>query len=165
MKSPHLLLAAGNLNRLKANLVNVVDANAMSAIEAEIHSNTSKLYLLGKSQYMFAIKQNKNAWRQKISRLYYGAYNVSRSIRLCVSGEYSTDSSDHKKIGSLPDDFPTYSRYGNRLSVLREDRNLCDYDHTVRCADLSIGIADLIELVEVFLKDARTYLGQRGVQI
>jgi hypothetical protein len=144
LKSPHILLAAGNLQKLKLNLVNVIDDNAIKAIEAEICGNAAKLYLLGKQHYVFAIKQNKNAWRQKISRLYYGAYNVSRAVRLCVSGEYSTDAGDHKKIGSLPSDFPNQAIYSNRLTALRDDRNLCDYDHTARCADLSILVADSV---------------------
>ena len=165
MKSPHILLAAGNLKKLQMNLVNVIDGNAMQAIEREIELNAIKLYLLGKTHYLFAIKQNRNAWRQRISRLYYGGYNVSRSIRLCVSGEYSSDLSDHKKIGSLPDDFPNNATYSVRLAALREDRNLCDYDHTVRCADLSNGTNEATELVESFLQDTRTYLGNRGIAI
>jgi hypothetical protein len=82
-----------------------------------------------------------------------------------VSGEYSSESGDHKKIGDLPKNFPTHASYSNRLAALRDDRNLCDYDHTARCADLSIGVADSVDLVERFLKDTRTYLGQRGVKI
>lgn len=150
MKSPHILLAAGNLNRLKLNPANVIDATAMRAIEEEIRVNAAELYLLGKTHYSFAIRQNNRAWRQKISRLYYGAYNVSRAVRLCVSGEYSSDPADHKKISELPDDFPHQATYNNRLSVLRGDRNLCDYDHTARCGDLSIGVADSVGLVERF---------------
>jgi hypothetical protein len=165
LKSPHILLAAGNLKKLKLNLVDVIDDNAIQAIEEEICCNAAKLYLLGKHHYIFATKQNKNAWRQKVSRLYYGAYNVSRAVRLCVSGEYSGESGDHKKIGDLPKDFPTRASYSNRLTALRDDRNLCDYDHTARCADLSIGVAESVELVDEFLKDTRAYLGQRGVKI
>ena len=139
LKSPHILLAAGNLNKLKINLVNVIDDTAIHAIEDEINKNVAKLYLLGKSHYSFAIRQNNRSWRQKVSRLYYGAYNASRAVRLCVTGEYSADSGDHKKIGNLPDGFPNRATYSNRLSTLRDDRNLCDYDHTVNCSDLSIG--------------------------
>jgi hypothetical protein len=39
LKSPHILLAAENLNKLKLNLVNVIDAAAMHAIEEEISMN------------------------------------------------------------------------------------------------------------------------------
>jgi len=165
LKQPHILLAAGNLNKLKTNLAHVIDAKAMGAIEAEINVNTVKLYTLGKDHYRFAIRQNNRSWRQKISRLYYGAYNASRAVRLCVKGEFSQDVGDHDKIGELPDDFPRREQYRNRLKTLREDRNLCDYDHTARLADLSIGVTDCIELVESFLKDAHSYLGNRGVKI
>ena len=165
MKSPHILLAGGNVKRLQMNLVNVIDASAMRAIEEEININTKKLYLLGQTHFLFAIKQNKNAWRQKVSRLYYGGYNASRAVRLCVSGDYNTNSSDHKKIDVLPDDFPRQSSYGLQLKTLRDDRNLCDYDHTVRCADLSIGTKDATDLVNSFLQDARIYLRNRGIPL
>jgi hypothetical protein len=165
MKTPHLLHAGGNARKLKENLVGVVDAAAIAAIQAEIHANVSQLYALGQSHYFFAIRQNNRAWRQKISRLYYGTYNVSRAIRLCVSGEYSTESSDHKKIESLPGDFPNQNTYANRLRALREDRNLCDYDHTAKITDLVVGMYDSIELAQQFLKDAKSYLNQQGVKI
>jgi uncharacterized protein (UPF0332 family) len=165
MKTPHLLRAAANVRRLKDNLVNVVDGVAIEAIEAEIRTNVSQLYALGRNHYFFAVRQNNRSWRQKISRLYYAAYNVSRALRLCVNGEYSIDSSDHKKIESVPDDFPNKNKYANRLGVLREDRNLCDYDHTAKIGDLVVGIRDSIELVEQFLKDAESYLKHRGVNL
>ena len=122
MKSPHLLRAGANVRKLKENLVNVVDAAAISAIDTEICTNVAQLYALGQGHYYFAIRQNNRSWRQKISRLYYAAYNVSRAVRLCVNGEYSTDSSDHRKIETLPDDFPNWNKYANRLGALREDR-------------------------------------------
>jgi hypothetical protein len=165
MKSPHLLRAGANVRKLKDNLANVVDAAAISAIEVEICTNVAQLYALGRSHYHFAVRQNNRSWRQKISRLYYAAYNVSRAIRLCVTGEYSTDSSDHKKIDTIPDDFPNKSKYANRLAVLRDDRNLCDYDHTATLPDLVVGVNDAVELVEQFLKDAQSYLKRRGVSV
>jgi len=158
-------LAAGNVRRLKTNLVNVVDGAAIVAIEAEICANSAQLYILGKNHYLFARRQNNRDWRQKISRLYYGAYNVSRAVRLCVNGEYSTESSDHKKLEAIPGDFPNRNTYSNRLSVLREDRNLCDYDHTAVLGDLILVPGDALELVGDFLQDARSYLQQHGVQI
>jgi len=75
------------------------------------------------------------------------------------------DSSDHKKIEALADDFPNKSSYGNRLSALRDDRNLCDYDHTARLGDLVVGVDEATDLVATFLGDARKYLRQRGVKI
>lgn len=165
MKTPHLLRAGANVRKLKDNLVNVVDAGAISAIETEILSNVAQLYTLGKSHYYFAIRQNNRSWRQKISRLYYAAYNVSRALRLCVNGEYSMESSDHRKIEILPNDFPNKNRYENRLGVLREDRNLCDYDHTARIVDLVVSVNEATELVQQFLKDTQSYVKQRGVNL
>jgi hypothetical protein len=66
MKSPHILLVGGNVKQLQRNLVNVVDANAILAIEAEININAKNLYLLGKTHFSFAKRQNGSAWRQKI---------------------------------------------------------------------------------------------------
>ena len=165
MKSPHLLRVGANVRKLKDNLVNVVDSTAISAIEGEIRSNAAQLFALGRLHYQFGARQNNRAWRQKISRLYYGAYNVSRAVRLCVHGEYSTDSGDHKKIETLPDDFPNRSRYSNRLAALREDRNLCDYDHTAKLADRVVGVEEAKELVRELLQDAQSYLKSRGVSL
>lgn len=165
MKSPHLLRTGVNVRKIKDNLVNVIDAAAISAIEAEICANVAQLFALGQSHYYFAVRQNNRSWRQKISRLYYAAYNVSRAVRLCVNGDYSTDSSDHKKIEVLPDDFPEKNKYANRLGVLRDDRNLCDYDHTARFSDLVVGADDATSLVQEFLRDARAYLTHRGIYL
>lgn len=162
-KSPHLLLAAANVRKLHSNLVNVVEQAALDSIQTEINVNIGQLYALGRAHFSFAQRHNNRDWRQKASRLYYGAYNVSRAVRLCVSGEYSTDPSDHKKIQSLPDDFPNKNTYANRLAVLREDRNLCDYDHAASRNDLLSSVEDSAEIVEKFLRDAKGYLRGRGV--
>jgi hypothetical protein len=164
-KSPHLLLAAANVRRLHSNLVDVLERAALDAIETEIHVNVGQLYSLGRSHFLFANRQGNRDWRQKISRFYYAAYNVSRAVRLCVNGEYSTDASDHKKIEVLPDDFPDKNTYANRLAVLREDRNLCDYDHVANRGDLVWSVEDSAEIVEKFLRDAKKYLRDRGVGI
>lgn len=86
-------------------------------------------------------------------------------MRLSVYGEYSTDVSDHKKIETIPRDFPNQNTYSNRLGILREDRNLCDYDHTARMTDLILTPDDAKDLVEQFLVDARNYLRARGVTL
>jgi hypothetical protein len=164
-KAPHLLLAAANVRKLHSNLVNVLERAALDAIEAEIYANVGQLYLLGRSHFLFATRQGTRDWRQKISRLYYAAYNVSRAVRLCVNGEFSTEVSDHKKIDALPDDFPDRNTFANRLGVLREDRNLCDYDHVATRADLVLSMEDSEELVEKFLRDAKKYMRERGVEI
>jgi hypothetical protein len=165
IKAPHILLVTGNPRKLRENLVDILDATAISAIEQEILNNIAQLYSLGRNHYLFALRQNNRAWRHKMSRFYYAAYNASRSIRLSVSGEYSTDSSDHKKIEVLPRDFPNSNTYGNKLGILREDRNLCDYDHTATLGDLILTPYDAGELVRQFLEDVQTYLRARGVAL
>jgi len=165
LRSPHLLFAGSNARRLKQNLVGILNAASIDAIEQEISRNAAQLYKLGKNHYLFAKRQSNRAWRQKISRLYYGAYNVSRSIRFCVNGEFSTDSTDHKKIDAIPPDFPHRNSYANRLGVLRDDRNLCDYDHTAVRRDLVLGVDDSLQLVTEFLRDARGFLIVRGVKL
>lgn len=165
MKSPHLLRASSNVHRLKENLTRILDANALAAIDDEISANVTQLYGLGRSHFSFAARQNNRSWRQKVSRLYYAAYNVSRAVRLWVNGEYSTESTDHKKIENLPNDFPQKNKYANQLAVLRDDRNLCDYDHTVGRGDLVLSVDDSLALVDGFLNDARAYLKQRGVSL
>lgn len=164
-KSPHLLLASANVRRLHSNLVGVLRPAVLAAIEAEIGTNVTQLYALGRYHFLFAKRQHNRDWRQKVSRLYYGAYNVSRAVRLCVQGDYSMDSSDHKKVDNLPDDFPNKNTYANRLNVLREDRNLSDYDHSARSDDLVYRIEDSDEIVGKFLRDARKYLRGRGVNV
>lgn len=82
-----------------------------------------------------------------------------------MNGEYSTEGGDHKKIETIPDDFPNKNTYANRLKVLRDDRNLCDYDHTAMLGDLILVPPDALQLVTEFLRDSRTYLVQHGVQI
>ena len=165
MKSPHLLYASGNVLKLKKNLVTVLDAAGIQDIQKEIFNNVRQLYALGRSHFLFANRLNSRDWRHKVSRLYYAAYNTSRAVRLCVHGEFSEESSDHKKIEALPDDFPNKNTYSNRLSTLRDDRNVCDYDHTATSKDLVLGLDDSLALVTSFLSDARKYLQKRGATI
>lgn len=150
---------------MQANLAPLLSTSSAAALESEISRNVLQLYRLGKNHYQFARRQINRNWRQKISRFYYGAYNVSRSVRLCTNGEFSTDSSDHKKIEDLPAGFPNIASYKNQLIALREDRNLCDYDHTSSIGSLALGVTTTDILVTDFLKDARTFLSSRGITL
>lgn len=161
MKSPHILLASSNVVRLKVNLQHILSSSAMRAIEDEVNANVAGLFALGIEQYNFGKKQTE--WRQCISRLYYSAYSISRAIRLSVNGIYSTDSSDHKKISEFPNDFPNNARYSVEFSILREDRNLADYDHTASEMDLTISTADAKILLNGYVKDSTQYLVNLGV--
>lgn len=163
MRSPHILLATGNVARMRANLVHLLDAPAVSALDAAISANVVGLFRLGEYHFSFGASQPTSDWRQRVSRLYYGAYNVQRAIRLHETGSYSTDSTDHKKINELPGGFPRSSFFAVQLPVLREDRNLCDYDHSAVESDLAISVADAVDLVRELINEGRAYLASRGV--
>ena len=165
MKAPHLLLASGNCRKLRRNLEHVLDPAALLRIDQEIVVNVGGLFSLGESHYRFAKSISKTEWRQQVSRFYYAAYHFSRSLRLFKDGTYNTDASDHKAIESLPDNFPTRHTYQNRLTLLRDDRNLCDYDHTATEGDLIISRSDTEAMLDVFLTETRQYLVNGGVPL
>jgi hypothetical protein len=164
LKKVHIL-NLGNPRKVKQNLSGILEQPELEKIEAEIVANTTALYRLGSEFLSFALKQSPLNWRQKISRLYYAAYNVSRAIRLFVSGEYSSETEDHKRFHKLPDDFPDKDQYANQLSILREDRNMCDYDHTCVPTDLVLDDTKSTFLVTKFLGDAKSYLEGRGLKL
>ena len=164
MKSPHLL-NLGNPRKVKENLSGIVDQVALDRIEAEIVANSKALYRLGRHHYLFAIRQSPPNWRQRVSRLYYATYNVSRSIRLFDSGKYSTEIKDHQRFNELPDDFPSKDRFANQLAVLRGDRNMCDYDHTCRASDLILGTSQSTSLAKEFLDATKSYLALKGLNL
>ena len=100
-----------------------------------------------------------------MSRMYYGAYTACRSVRLFDSGAYLTDVKDHQKFNELPNDFPQRNRFANQLAILREDRNLCDYNHSARAADLVLGTNTTEQLVGEFLAEVRNYLRSKGMEV
>lgn len=164
MNKPHLL-KLNNPRKVKANLVGIIDEAALKCIEAEIEENVRGLLLLAKQYYRFAVRQPSAYWRQRVSRLYYAAYNTARAVRLYDSGDYSTNVKDHLKFNKLPDDFPNNAKYSNQLPILREDRNICDYDHIAVAADLVLGTKTCKLLVEDFLKDAVAFLRTKGMTL
>ncbi len=165
MKSPHLLLAASNCRRLLENLRGVVDTAACAAIEEEINRNVVGLFRLGEHHFTFAKAASRTDWRQKISRFYYGAYNVRRAVQLQTDGVYRTDVSDHKSIDEFPPHFPNSSTYKVQLVTLRDDRNLSDYSHDVSEADLILSVSDAEALVTTFVADAKKFLISRGLTL
>jgi len=164
MKSPHLLLAGRNLRKIKANLEGVLDQAALGAIEAEIEKNATQLIQLAREHLRFARRLRPASWRQSVSRAYYATYSASRAVRLQISGDYTTDSEDHKRVGELPEGFPKRNMYANQLGVLREDRNACDYDHTATDADLVLGRTEALALATGFVQDVCDFLGGRGLK-
>jgi hypothetical protein len=163
VKPPHILLASSNARKLQKNVEHLLDAAGRRAITSEIAKNVVGLFRLGEAHYQFAVGLPATEWRQSISRLYYAAYNLVRSVRLDAQGVYSTDGAEHKKVDDLPADFPSLAIYQNKLPLLREDRNLCDYDHTAVAADLVV--ADARDLVTQLLDDARAYLRGRSIHV
>lgn len=159
------LLKLGNVRRVQENLKSILNQNGIDAIETEIERNCDKLYALGLQHYRFAINLRSWHWRQKISRLYYSSYAASRAVRLYVFGHHSTDGKDHQKIGDLPDDFPGKARFSNKLAILRDDRNTCDYDHVSRASDLVTPPSEAVQLVKDFLNETRKYLQRRGCRV
>ncbi len=111
LRTPHILLASSNSMKLLENIKHILDANAYQAIQDEINENVKALFELGQSHYSFAQNLNKKHWRQRISRFYYGAYNVRRAIHLHFNGVYNTDITDHKKFDVLPESFPNSKYY------------------------------------------------------
>jgi hypothetical protein len=165
LKSPHILLAASNTRQMLENLRHVLDVSACDAIQQDIDKNVKALFVLGEEHFQFAIQTQKKFWRQRISRLYYGAYNVRRAVQLHFNGDYKTDVSDHKNIGILPDAFPNKMRYQQGLVDLRDDRNEADYNHDADEADLTLTQNDAEALVTDFINDARYFLNSRGVTL
>lgn len=160
---PSRLLEVGNTRKLIEVLRSYVSVETIQALELEIEVQTGKLFDLSMFHYRFAINQNRYDWRQRVSRLYYASYAASRGVRLFVNGHFSTDVTDHKKVGLLPNDFPNHARFSNKLEILREDRNSADYDQAARAFDLVLGTSESTELVRDFLRATKTYLSGRGL--
>ena len=165
MKEPHILLLNKNVGELRRQLAGILSAKSARAFDAEIKENVVQLFKLGEEHYRFASNVHGSHWRQIVSRSYYAAYNISKAIRLMVNGHYSKEVKDHDHVGHLPDDFPNKSTYANKLGLLRDDRNLCDYDHTAFQTDLSATVGDTLRLLEGLVTDARKYLRERKVKV
>ena len=168
-KLPHMgppnLLHLGNPRKMKQTLASILPEDALAAIESEIEKHVKDLYRLGLQHFRFAISQPPRHCRKKASRLYYAAYNVSRSVRLYVHGEYSIEAGDHGKVGQLPDDFPNKATFSNQLRLLREDRNTADYDHVSQARTLVLSPSDADLLVKNFLTAGKYYLHGRGLTV
>ena len=164
MKDPHLL-RAGNTRKITHNLKGIINSEALAAIEHSLHENVRQIYRLARHHYVFAAGLDAPHWRHSISRVYYGAYLTNRAIRLFVTGDYSTDVKDHQRFNQLPVDFPNRDRFANQLAILREDRNLSDYDHTANAAELVIGKSASISLVGEFLDVTKMYCSGKGLSL
>lgn len=161
----HVLLASNNPIRLIKNLTYILSPDQIQKIEDEVNINVASLYALGCSHYSFAMSIGDNEWRQVVSRLYYAAYNIKRSVSLRCDGAYSTESSDHSKIEFLPATLENAQAYKLRLKNLRDDRNLADYSHSAVEGDLLYTVDSVRTMVTDFMSDAKKFLIANGVQV
>ncbi|MCK6473496.1 MAG: hypothetical protein L6R28_17365 [Planctomycetes bacterium] len=134
----------------------------LEKIDREIKKNIQALFALGEHHLQFALAVDRRHWRQKTSRFYYAALNIKRAVSLCYDGRFSTDSSDHKVVGSLPRDFPDANAYAIKLPNLRDDRNLSDYGHVAEEGDLVLPLAESEVVVQALTQHAKKYLQDLG---
>ena len=163
LKEPHLFNAASNPLKIIRNLAGILLATELDKIRAEVEVNVGGLFRLGQTHHAFARAIAAAEWRQRIARLYYGAYNVRRAVALKYDGTFSTDSSDHQNVDKLPDAVNNAATYRVKLKNLREDRNLADYNHLAQEADLISAPSDYEVMVTDFIRDATQYLTSQGV--
>lgn len=162
--SPHVLLI-GNPYSAINNLQGILVERELEKIRIAVRKEVQLLYSLGQEHFDFAKSISHTIWRQKVSRLYYAAYNTRRAVQLQDSGKYSTDVSDHKEIDTLPQNINNRTIHGSMLKQLREDRNLADYSHHGKVADLFTTTQDLEEIVKNFLDDCKSYLITAGIAL
>ncbi|WP_152482617.1 hypothetical protein [Halomonas sp. THAF5a] len=153
-----------NAREMISVLSEVVSEESLVLLEAELHRHVILLYRLAEEHLLLATSVSSSKWRQKVSRSYYSAYNARRAVELYVSGVYNTDSSDHKNLHKLPDDFPERETKVARLRDLREDRNSADYDHLADEGNLLVPSVDAVEFAKRFLRDTRSYLENKGFE-
>ena len=165
LRSPHLLLASANPLKLIQNLNHLLTAQELAKLTTELNVNVSALFGLGLSHFNFASTLTDVDWRQKISRLYYGVYNVRRAVALKHSGIFSTDASDHKNIDQLPDGLNRRELHLNNLRDLREDRNLADYSHLALITNLVVTPDRSTDFATQFIDDCRLFLNQNGLLV
>jgi hypothetical protein len=147
------------------NLQGILIEDEIEKIRVAVKKEVQLLFALGQDHLQFAKSINHSIWRQKVSRLYYAAYNTRRSVQLQDSGKYSTDVSDHKEIDNLPNNINNRTIHGSMLKQLRDDRNLADYSHHGKADDLFVTTQELEEQVEQFINDCKVYLIAAGVNL
>lgn len=161
MDDNHLL----NLNPHKVIrcLTTILTQEELDKVRGALCDNVHQLLRLGRAHLRFAkTADGPTSWRQRVSRGYYSAYCTSRAVRLAITGHYSMDPGDHKKIGDLPSDFPSKSTWEDFLTKFRADRNLADYDHSVSEKALELGSNKYVERADDFYQVGRKYLITKG---
>jgi len=164
MDDNHILKLRANPYQVIKCLDGILSPGQTQLIKNEIYANVKQLLRLAQSHLRFATTASGNdSWRQKVSRAYYACYLASCAVRLAISGVYSTDVNDHKKVGQLPSDFPNNSTWCNFLTTLRADRNMADYDHSARASSLEMPGAQYIQETQDFITAVKDYLRSKGV--
>jgi hypothetical protein len=157
------ILNIGNPYHAIRCLEPLLDPAEIDKIRNEINRNVRQLVNLGNSHFRTARRASgPGSWRQRVSRAYYACYCISRAVRLAVNGAYTTDPADHKKVGNLPNGFPSSATWSDFLIKFRGDRNIADYDHTDCRKNLEMSDAEYVEQTEKFIRQAKGYLKNRG---
>lgn len=113
-----------------------------------------------------SLKESPRDWRSLVSRSYYAVYNASKAVRFFVDGSVRLDGEDHKKVGDLPDDFPSRAKWSNFCVELRRDRNLADYEPwEKKQLSLTYRAKDCLQLTEEFLLEVKKYLRNMSIAI
>ncbi|MFZ6642928.1 hypothetical protein ACO0LL_24630 [Undibacterium sp. TC4M20W] len=162
---PHIFIASANPAKLIRNLSGILTEAELDKIRTAVNDEAKGLFALGYSHFVFAKSVDRANWRQKISRLYYAAYNIRRAISIVDGGIFSTDSSDHQKVNELPQMLNNVSIYSLKLKNLREDRNLADYSHLAIESNLLISQDNAQSTLEEFVEDAKAFLAQKGIHV
>lgn len=165
LNTPHILLASSNPSKMLTNLAHILNEAELKKLRAEVDNNVIALFRLGYEHFIFARALPDKNWRQKVSRCYYGAYNVRRAVALNHNGSFSTDSSDHKNVDQIPAEVSNSESHKIGLRDLREDRNLADYSHMATQSDLVKTVLQITEFTEQFVADCKTHLETKGITI
>ncbi len=161
MDENHLLTL--NPRKVQRCLQGILTQNELHKIEAAVRANVRQLLALGRLHLSTAVRlTGPRTWRQAVSRGYYACYAASRAVRLANSGYYSQETKDHERVGELPDDFPDKMKWKDTLTKFRADRNVADYDHTLRERDLEMSSDDYMRHARQFLRTTAEYLRARG---
>lgn len=155
-----------NLHKVANCLKDVLLPEEIEKIKAELRRNVRQTLRLSENHLRSAQRAKESgtgSWRHVVSRSYYCCYCASRAVRLAKTGAFFVDVDDHKRIGDLPVAFPSHAVWSDRLTKFRGDRNLADYDHSIRENSLEYSSIKYLTLAEEFLGKVKQYLRGEGL--
>lgn len=162
------ILELGNHAKILQVLKHIAGRSNLNWYDARVREAARHWFLLAAQHLRIArrLSSRPRDWRAVVSRSYYAAYNVSRSVRYLVHGFVKFDGSDHTIVGDLPADFPQRASWSTFLVDLRKDRNVADYaPWTGMLSTLSQLPEFSLDRVEQFVKESKQYLRARGIKI